>query len=301
MNYDLEEFADRIPVLLKSTGHYIWFSSCRVYADSDTPLTETSSRLLETTEDKEFLATNRYALRKARQENLLNESGFKNFTIIRPYITYNDERLQLGILEKEQWLYRLLKGKPLVISKEMLNKTTTLSYGNDVSNAIAKIIGNKKAFGQTIQIAGRDTIRWIDLLKEVYIPILEKHLGKLPNIYSSDSIKPIEMLYEGGYNTIYDRNYNRTFDSAKIDELIGSVNYTPIRQGVSNCLDRFLNGDRAFRKIDPIYEAYQDLLTDSETKPDEFVEDKDYQIYKHYRSKNISEIEGLSDNKELIS
>lgn len=34
---------------------------------------------------------------------------------------------------------------------------------------------------------------------------------------TSKSIKAIELLWEGGYNTVYGRNYNRCFDFTKID------------------------------------------------------------------------------------
>lgn len=299
MNYDLDEFATRMPQLLRSTDHYIWFSSCRVYANSDKPLTESSPRLLEVSDDKDFLATNRYALRKARQEDLIRQSGFTNYTVIRPYITYNDERLQLGVLEKEQWLNRLLKGKPLVISKTMLDKTTTLTHGNDVAKALTKLIGNQKAKGEVLQLAGQHTIRWIDLLKNIYIPILRQYVD-VPHIYCSDSIKAIEMLYEGGYNTIYDRNYNRSFDSSKADELIGKVEYTPIHKGICGCLTNFMNGERKFLNIDPIYEAYQDILTNSHSNEKDFNHKDDYLIYKNYSAKSISEIEGIDNIIEFI-
>lgn len=299
MNYDLDEFAARIPMLLGSTKHYIWFSSCRVYAESDKPLTESSPRLLETSCDKDFLATNRYALRKARQEDLLKNSGFNNYTIIRPYITYNDERLQLGILEKEQWLYRLLNGKPLVVSETMLDKTTTLSHGDDVAAVVAKLIGNDNALEQTIQIAGPHTVKWIDLLKNIYIPILQKYIN-VPPTYCSDSIKAIEMLYEGGYNTIYDCNYDRVFDSSKIDRLVGPVSYKSIEEGIGSSLTNFLDGERKFLHIDPIYEAYQDILTDTMSDERYFDNIEDFETYKRYRNKPLSDIEGLEDNKKVI-
>lgn len=299
MNYDLEEFGIRIERLLNATGHYIWFSSCRVYAESSADLTEESPRLLETSADQDFLATNRYALRKARQEDMIRKTGRNNYTIVRPYITYNDERLQLGILEKEQWLFRLLQGRPLVISRTMLDKTTTLSHGNDVALAISKLIGNERAKGETVQIAGKHTITWRELLTEVYIPTLKRYIN-VPDIYCSDSIKAIEMLYEGGYNTIYDRNYNRTFDSAKIDSLVGAVEYHSIREGMSKCLSNFLTGQRHFRHIDPIYEAYEDLLTDTMSRRSDFETDEDYSIYLKHRALDIENIAGLANNKEKL-
>ena len=71
MNYNIDDFASRYVKMLAFTGQYIWFSSSRVYAYSESPLTEKSPRLLETTKDHDFLSTNRYALRKARQEEML--------------------------------------------------------------------------------------------------------------------------------------------------------------------------------------------------------------------------------------
>ena len=300
MNYDLDEFAARMNTLLSSCSHYIWFSSARVYAESEEPLSETSPRLLETSTDTDFLATNRYALRKARQENLLTGSGFSNYTIIRPYITYNNERLQLGICEKEQWLYRLLKGRPLVLSRTMLDKTTTLTFGGDVAEAITDLIGNNSAKGRIFQIAGTDTITWRELL-ELYCNIITVHTGFRPKVFASDSIKDIEMLYEGGYNTIYDRNFNRTFNSARINEAIGrEIDYTPIREGVTRCLTDFLSGDRKFLRIDPAYEAYQDLITDSYSDKTDFTSDDDWHIYLSKRDPQLTDISNPHPHLEQI-
>ena len=58
-------------------------------------------------------------LTKALQENLLRASGYKNWTIVRPYITFSDIRLQLGVYEKEQWLYRALQGRAIVSRKTL--------------------------------------------------------------------------------------------------------------------------------------------------------------------------------------
>ena len=51
----------------------------------------------------------------------------KNWTIIRPYKTYNNNRLQLGMYEKEEWLYRLMMGKTLVFPTELKKRKTTLT------------------------------------------------------------------------------------------------------------------------------------------------------------------------------
>ena len=101
MVYKPEEFRDRYIKSLENTSQYVFLSSARVYADSpDALIEESSKRLLDISKDQEFLQTNEYSLAKAREENLLLKSDSRNWTIIRPYITYYDERLQLGVFEK---------------------------------------------------------------------------------------------------------------------------------------------------------------------------------------------------------
>lgn len=295
MNYDLEEFRDRVNLLLDSTDHYVWFSSCRVYAESQDRLTEESPRLLEMSTDNSFLATNRYALRKARQEDILQNTQKKNFTIIRPYVTYNIERLQLGILEKEHWLYRLLNGKSLVLSNTMLDKKTSLTSAQDVSEAIVDLIMKESPNGEVFQIASSETATWRDILN-IYIEILHKELGIKPVIYSSNHIQAVEMLWEGGYNTIYDRNYNRSFDSSKVNKAIGrDIQYTSIKDGLSFCLTKFLNTSRKFLHVYPEYEAYQDLMCDEYSDKDYFDTQMDYEIYHQELIKTIDNIDGLDN------
>lgn len=94
MIYSLEEFQERVQFYLEHTSQYIFLSSSRVYADSENAfLSEESPRLLDIIDDKTYLSTKEYALEKAREENVLINGILRNFTIIRPYITYYDERL----------------------------------------------------------------------------------------------------------------------------------------------------------------------------------------------------------------
>lgn len=302
MNYNLDEFAGRCTTLLESCGQYVWFSSSRVYANSEQPITEESPRLLEISDDKDFLATNRYALRKARQEDLITKSGYGNYTIIRPYITYSNERLQLGIYEKEQWLYRILKGRNLVINKDIIDKQTTLTYGYDVSFAISKLIDNDRALGKVVQIASSENMTWREILK-LYLDILKVKKNLTPKIFLSNKMKAIDELYEGGYNTIYDRVYNRHFNSELIGRLTGNfwgADYKDMRSGLCECLTDFLENNRPFLKIDWQFEAYQDFLTGEYASESEFENDEERKLYLHYRNMPLSDIEGLGSELEEI-
>ena len=177
--YHIDQLKSRLIYLLSHTGQYLFLSSSRVYANSENLLTEDSPRLLDVCEDKEYLSTHEYAIEKAREENLLIESGYSNWTVIRPYITYSEIRLQLGVLEKEQWLYRALHGRSIVFSKDIAEHITTLTRGRDVARGIADIIGNKNAYGQAYHITTTDYISWKELF-DYYLEIIEEITGKRP-------------------------------------------------------------------------------------------------------------------------
>ena len=300
MNYNYDEMASRVIKLLASTDHYIWFSSCRVYADSKKPLTEESPRLLETTKDMTFLSTNRYAMRKARQEELIVRSGYHNYTIIRPYITYSDSRLQLGIYEKEQWLYRILKGRSLVVNKNILYKKTCLTYGLDVAKAVSKCIANPAAMGKVVQIASSETKTWYEILK-LYLSVIKEKRGIIPNIYVSDSMRPIDELYEGGYNTIYDRVYNRSFESKLVEKIIGEqIHYVDMQEGLHACLCNFIEKRIPFLKIDWKYEAYQDFLLKQYASTEDFPTNEEREMYEQYYNEASANVDKFKRNLEEV-
>lgn len=275
MNYDLEEFVEHHQILLNATDHYIFLSSSRVYANYEGKITENCSRLLEASNDKAFLSTNRYALRKAREEDILQNSDMTNYSIIRPYITYSSRRLQLGIYEKEEWLYRILNNKPLIMSEGILDKTTTLSFGMDVAYGIYKIAhGNPSA--DAVNITTTETTTWMDVLK-LYASIIKEQVGKKIILYTSHEMNSIETLFEGGYNTIYDRQWNRKFDNSKAEKLFGHIDYLGIRDGLSACLNIFLRdwkemGNEIFLPLNQSYEKEMDRLVQDFTVQKEIVQ-----------------------------
>ena len=164
MNYRFTELNKRIDRILGSVGQYIFISTCRVYVESKTPITEETPRLLDVCGDKEYLATEEYALAKAREENLLFASKNKNWTIVRPTVTYNSHRLQLGCYELEEWLGRALRGKPVVFYEDLADKLTSMTYGEDVARGISYLSGNRQALGEVVNIASPESKTWGEIL-----------------------------------------------------------------------------------------------------------------------------------------
>ncbi len=262
MTYLLDEFKERVNKLLSATSQYIFLSSARVYNESEKPLTEGSKRLLDSCTDDEYLQTNEYALLKARQENILSTSKNKNWTIIRPYITYSEIRLQLGTLEKESWLYRAIHGRTIVFSEDINNYYTTLTYGWDVANAMAKLIGNKSSFGEAYHITSNIAHKWSDI-SNIYLDVLEDELGYRPKVIYQN-LPDFLTWNMGKYQIIYDRLYNRRFDNAKINDISDTDKFLNVDIGIRKSLKSFLENPK-FNSISWKQEAIKDKFTKEKT------------------------------------
>lgn len=257
MVYNTPEFENRYQRMLESCKQYVYLSSSRVYADSEEPITEDSPRLLDASKDEVYLATDEYGITKARQENLLRQSGKNNYTIIRPYITFSEIRLQLGVLEKENWLYRALKGRTIVFSKDIADNFTTLTYGLNVSEGIAAIINQPKAFGEAFHITVDESHRWSELLT-IYRDVIEKRIGKRPKVLMLD--KCPNLMGGGRWQVMYDRYYNRRFNDNKIKQFIDTSSFLSTKEGLEKCLNEFIDHPK-FLYVDWKAEAFNDRLT----------------------------------------
>lgn len=254
MNYSTEEFKQRYELLVNSTIQYIYLSSSRVYADSMDPITEKSPRLLDVCSDKAFLHTDDYSLAKARQEDCLFNYKKKNWTIIRPYITYSNYRLQLTSAEKEDWLFCAVNHKPIIVSRDLLGKYTTLTYGYDVARGIYSLMNQVSSHGEVYNITTNESLLWEEIL-ENYLDVIEKKKGKRPGVMYLD--KWDSLIGGDLYQVKWDRKYNRRFDNSKINQYIDTDTFQKTLPTLASCLESFMDTPR-FNAISWIRKARQD-------------------------------------------
>lgn len=257
MCYRTEEFRHRVNGLLSSTDHYFYFSSARVFADSEQPITEKSPQLLDVCSDFNYLQTDEYALAKSRQERILQETSLRNWTIVRPYITYGRNRLQLEGMEKEEWLYRAMQGRTVLVSRDILDKRTTMTSGDDVAKAIASLAGNEKAKGEDFNVIGTDNLLWRDVL-QLYAEMFQESTGKVMKVKEVDSAKEIHYSW-ANYQIDYDRMYNRKFANQKL-LLYVDISFEPIRSGLRKAFMDFMCQPQ-FKAIDWNMEVRKDRLS----------------------------------------
>jgi len=170
MDYGDQPFADWYKLFLDNTDHYIFLSSCRVYADEEVPVRETSPRLLDVSTDAELLASNDYCIHKAKAEDLLWSTDYNNFTIVRPATTFSQMRFQLTTLEATNTVGRAMKGKKVVLPMQAKDKPATLCWGGDVAKMIAHLMFKPETMRQAYNVCSSESHTWgeiADFYKEL--------------------------------------------------------------------------------------------------------------------------------------
>lgn len=262
MVHTADSLTELSSLFLENAKQYVFISSARVYSQTEAKITEDTPRLLDVSTDTEYLKTNEYALAKAREEDILFKSGKNNFTIIRPTITYNTYRLQLGVLEKESWLYRALHGRSIVFSEDINDKLTTMTLGDDVSEGIASVIGSEKALGEAFHITCPVSLPWHEVLA-TYLSVLKKHLGKDVPVVMTKKSTNLKFPWRV-YQLIYSRYFNRTFDNSKIAQFCDINSFTLPQEGLARCLEAFLAAPK-FSNIPWDLEAVNDKVARERT------------------------------------
>lgn len=255
--YTTEEFRERYDLLLQSTGHYIFLSTYRVYDGNETPITENSPRLLDASKDSEFLATEDYALFKAREEDLLQKSDYDNWTIVRPAITYSKRRFQLVTLEANIVVARAMKGLPVVLPREALGVQATMSWAGDVARMISRLLFKSLARRECFTVATAEHHPWGEIAQYY------KELIGLEYVAADteDYLKILGGTPGARYQLAYDRLFHRVIDNSKVLRVTGlkQADLMPLRRGLEKELSA-LPKDTVWSGAEGIWEKMDDYL-----------------------------------------
>lgn len=135
------------------TGQYVFISTCSVFARPvpQLPITESSPRrqpVFGYARDKlaceEFLAA------------AYRDSGFP-LTIVRPFHTY--DATTVPVLAGWTAIDRMRAGKPVVVHGDGTS-LWTLMHAGDFGRALAGLLGNGHAIGESINVTSGDILTW---------------------------------------------------------------------------------------------------------------------------------------------
>ena len=238
--YPTHALATALPRVLAATDHYIYLSSYRVYADEEHPVRERSPRLIDVSPDAALRASDDYCIFKARGEDLLRSLPRRNWTIVRPAITYSLMRYQLVTLEAPNTVGRAFAGRPVVLPAQAKNRQATMSWAGDVAQMLAGLLLREETLGETYSactaehrtwgeiadyyrdICGLEAI-WVD--QEEYLPIIANPAR----------------LQGARWQLEYDRLFDRVMDNTKVLAATGMQQkqlmplYEGLKREISRC------------------------------------------------------------------
>ncbi len=172
-----------------------------------------------------------------RLKELQNENSNTYYTIVRPYITYDRQRIPLGISPIPYSLHgtiveRIKSGKPLFIWDGGKNVTTT-TYVKDFALGVIGLFLNPNAKNEDFHITSSNTCTHRLLLEKLF-----QKLHVSPNIIDVKTSEICECLPEYKDMLLADRALDAQFDNSKIKAVVKDLNFeTSIDQGLDIVLE----------------------------------------------------------------
>ncbi len=241
------------PVFKDHCRQYIFVSSACVYRrnEEDFPLVEDSPK-----PNKDWS----YNIEKYECEQKLIEicKGSSPFyTIVRPYITYDERRIPLGIAPDYKYhatiIERIRAGKPLFVWDDG-KAITTVTHTSDFAKAVVGLFLNEKAVNEDFHITSGYQYTGRELLENIF-----QCLGIKPNIVTIPSERIVAILPQYASMLKGDRSLNAIFDNSKIKAAVPNLTFeTDIMNGLKQIINYY--DSVSHRNYDYAYEGQIDRL-----------------------------------------
>ncbi|MCB7091780.1 NAD-dependent epimerase/dehydratase family protein [Enterocloster bolteae] len=197
-------------------NQYIFISTATIYDNHNNgkPYTEIDSK-----GNKGW----KYCADKYECELLLKKIAAEkciNYTIIRPYVTFNMTRFPYQIAPVEYYTIvdRIFREKPIAICP---NEYTTVTDSRDLAKGIVGLFGNKDAFNEDFHITSDKTTTW----KHIAELLANKSGVKCHFVeVSRDSIEKMTNTVIDIPEIILDKSRNMKFDNSKIKRAVTGYN-----------------------------------------------------------------------------
>ncbi len=197
-------------LLSENTDHLIFLSSYRVYADLQHPITENAPLLADVIkDDEEFLKSENYALPKTACERFLREeSGTKNWTIVRPVISSSDRRFDLVTVSGHELIDAAENGKTILLPEAARTLTAGVDWAGNTGKLIANLLFKQDTLCRTYTVSSAPNLTWGEIAKMYRELLGVKFEWTTTEEYINTG--------HGGYILKYDRLYDRKIDNTQI-------------------------------------------------------------------------------------
>lgn len=214
----VEDYRPVHDLLIKNTEHLIFLSSYRIYADLQSPITETAPMLLDISTDEEFLSTEKYALSKAKAEKFLNSECIgQNFTVVRPVISFSTLRFDL-FTHSGDYVVNCAKTNSPVLLPECAKKLTAgLDWAGNSCKLIANLLFKKETIGEAYTVSSAQNLKWGEVA-DIYAKLMGV---KIQYTLTEEFIKEFHSEKQKSWQFYYDRMFDRVIDNSKILKATG--------------------------------------------------------------------------------
>jgi nucleoside-diphosphate-sugar epimerase len=241
VRFDVELFRGRI-------GQYVFISSASAYQTPPARLPITESTPLRN-------PYWRYSRDKIACEDLLvrayRDEGFPA-TIVRPSHTYDYTSLPL----QGGWtvIDRMRRGAPIVVHGDGTSPWT-LTHHTDFARALAALLGEPRAIGDSFHITSDETLTWNQIAG-----LLAAAAGAEPRIVHVPSDVVAALDPEWGASLLGDKAHPLVFDNSKIKSLVpGWAATVPFWRGAREII-AWHDADASRRLVDREIDATIDQL-----------------------------------------
>lgn len=205
VSFNVVQLEAMLGVFEEKCTQYMFVSSATVYASAGSQkITEESPRVSSGWS---------YPLEKIACEKRLGEiaaTSGQTYTIVRPYITYSEQRMPFGIWEMDDVWRRIQTASPVAIGDEVAKARTTLTHAGDLAEGMAALAGNPGAYDEDFHITSDEVMTW----REVYATAAQTAGKELVEI--DGSVAHVEQFFPELHGKIGDRMMNRVFDNSKL-------------------------------------------------------------------------------------
>ena len=226
--YTPGEIRPMIEALKGRINHYIFFSTARVYADTNrfadesAPLADNSTHVDDLVSE---LVNNKIRLEQELKESCA-EFGI-NYTILRPAMMYGP----YNNAARESYFVRLIARNEPVPNPIDATGRFSFVYVMDVADAVMTCIGNEKAYNQVFNLAGKEALNYpqfISTLENCSTEPFEVREVTVSQAYEESIPLPFPLIES---SLVDGKKFANTFP----------FNYTPFSEGFGETFSIFLS------------------------------------------------------------
>lgn len=264
-----EDIKRVFPICSRICQQYVFISSACVFRreETDFPITESSPK----PNTKWSYCIEKYEAEIALREyfHRINRSYY---TIIRPYITYDENRIPIGIAPSYKYhrtiIERISMGKPMFVINGG-SMFTTITYVTDFSKGVIGLLLNSKAINEDFNVVADFRCTQKELLEKLY-----SKLGKPNNIIEVSETDLCHYLPNYAGMIVGDRALNAVFDNRKLKDAIPNLYFEfDIDRGLDIVIERYKN---SCSPIDYQYEGQTDYVLKRVGVKIPFIQEENY-------------------------